>query len=471
MSQDRQQIEIAARMPPSLWRWCPLVPAVKTIRRFLFGALLSIPTLAVATEYQDSEQVAPESAQESSVGLERIEERLRLGPSRTVLRDLFKNAPPYWRDTTASVKLRTFDFRRDDGDERSRDALATGFELGIESGRWRERFSFSATWHTSYGLRDPAGLGNTGVLKPDQSDISVISRAFGQWNFSAITRVRFFRQDLNMPYINRQDSRMIPTTHEAYLLEHLGERFEGRIGYVARIKKQDSDEFIPMAEEAGVEGGNSGTSVINLQYSWPMGLKIGAVVQHSRDLFMTSYSETSFRKELSERWGLQIAAQLTRQTSTGAELLGNFDSYAWGLRGRISYRGAILTLAATEVGNAEIRSPFGGNPAYTVPMIGDFGRAHEETIRVGISQNLAPYGIRGVSATVNYTAGRNGRFENGLPAGDGDEIDVNIDLRPEKGIFKGVWFRIRWGQWNRGDGLPDRQDLRFIINYTLSTSG
>lgn len=434
-------------------------------------ACLSLGGAAVqASEYQDAEQVAAESAEESSVGLERIEERLRIGPSRTVLRDIFSNAPPYWRDTTASIRLRSFDFRRDDGSERTRDALATGFELGIESGKWREAFSFVATWHTSYGIRAPEDKGNTGVLSPDQSDISVISRAFGQWNFSPITRARLFRQDFNMPYINRQDSRMIPTTHEAYILEHLGENFDGVIGHITRIKVRDSDEFIPMAEEAGVEGSTNGTSILGLQYRWSKGLKIGVVFQNTHDLFRTQYLESSYRKKLSERWGLQLAAQATLQTSTGAELLGEFDTYAWGFRGRLSYRGAILTLAATKTGSAQIESPFGGNPGYAVPMLGDFDRPREEAIRVGLSQNLAPYGVRGLSATINYTAGRNGRLEDGLPTGNAHEVDVTVDFRPEEGILEGLWFRVRWGEWKRGDGLPNRQDIRFIVNYTLSTS-
>ncbi len=441
------------------------------IRRLIAGLLLLTPVGVQATEYQASEQVAAESAEESSVGFERIDERFRLGPARKVLRDIFSKAPPYWRDTTASFKLRTFDFRRDDGGVGVRDALATGFELGIESGKWREAFSFSVAWHTSFGLRNPVGKGNTGVLLPDQSDISVISRAFGQWSFSEVTRARVFRQDFNMPYINRQDSRMIPTTHEAYVLEHLGERFQGVVGHVTKVKVRDSDEFVPMAEQAGVEGSNNGTSILGLQYRWPAGLKLAAMFQHTQDLFGTRYLEASYRRTLDDRWGLQLAAQISQQGSVGAELLGDFDTYAWGLRGRVSYRGAILTLAATRSGSAQISSPFGGSPGYTEPMVGDFDRAREEAIRVGISQNFAPRGLRGLSATVNYTAGRNGRLDDGTRLGAADELDVTIDFRPEDGILEGLWFRLRWGEWDRGNAFPKRRDVRFIINYSLRTSG
>ena len=29
-------------------------------------------------------------------------------------------------------------------------------------------------------------------------------------------------------------------------------------------------------------------------------------------------------------------------------------------------------------------------------------------------------------------------------------------------------LRVRWGEWDRGPDVPDREDLRFIIHYTPS---
>jgi hypothetical protein len=439
---------------------------MKVWSRTLLLLLLVRPVFGA--DYQDAEEIAPESAQESSVGLQRLDERPLLGPARQLFRDALADAPPYWRDTRASIKFRTFDFQRDDGELEIGDALAAGFELGVQSGKWRKAFSFELSWHTSFGIRTPEDKGNTGILLPDQSDISVISRAFGQWSFSEASRVRLFRQDFNMPYINRQDSRMIPTTYEAYVFEHLGERLTGSAGYITKVKKRDSDEFVPMGEQAGVDGNDNGTSVLGLQYEWPSGLRIGSVAQHTQDFFVTAYSETSYRKTISENWGLQLTAQLSNQKSTGEELVGDFNTYAWGVRGRISYRGAVLTIAGTQSGDAEIRSPFGGTPSYTDPMIGNFDRAQEKAVRIGLSQNFAPRGLPGLSITVNYTEGRDAQSDTGAPIPDSKEINVTADYRPERGILKGMWLRMRWGRWDRGPGLPEREDLRIILNYTLS---
>jgi len=441
---------------------------MKSGRYALDGVLLLKPMTTLATDYQDSEQIAPESAQQSAVGLERVEMRRALGPARAVMQDFLSNAPPYWRDTRASLKLRTFDFRRDDGDLEVGDAFAAGFELGVQSGKWRERFSFELSWHTSYGIRAPEDKGDTGILQPNQDDISVISRAFAQWSFTEKARLRLFRQDFNLPYINRQDSRMIPTTYEAYVFQHNGTRWQGIAGHITKVKGRESEEFVPMAERAGVPGGDSGTSVLGLSYDFPIGVKIGAVAQYTHDVFATTYSETTYNKTISEDWGLQLTAQLANQWSVGSELLGSFDTYAWGVRGRISYRGAMLSLASARTGSARIRSPFGGNPSYTVPMIGDFDRARERSVRVGLSQNFAPHGLPGLSVTVNYTGGRDAQTNDGVEIANTDELNVTADYRPERGLLKGMWLRVRWGEWSRGPNLPDREDLRFIVNYTIS---
>ena len=438
------------------------------LRVVIAQAIVVLPLAAAGSDYQDAEELAPTSAQEASVGLQGVETERILAPTRAVLEDLLANAPPFWRDTKSSLRIRTFDFRRDNDEITIGDATAAGFELAVDSGKWRDSLSLSLSWSTSYGVDAPEGLGQTGVLGPDQSDISVLSRAFAQWDFSDASHVRLYRQEFNMPYINRQDSRMIPSTYEAYVFQHSGERLQGVLGHVTKMKRRDSDEFVSMGEVAGVPGNDNGTSVVGLQYEWESGLMIGALAQHTRDLFTTTYSETSYNYEFSEDWGTQLAAQLTNQWSVGTQLLGDFNTYAWGLRGKLSYRGAVLTLASTSIGSDGIRRPFGGSPGYTSSMIANFDRARERGTRFGLSQNFETYGLPGVSVTLNYTKGSDAVSALGVRLDDEDEFNVTADYRPEKGLLKGLWFRIRYGELDRGAPTANRRDLRIIVNYRLS---
>ena len=441
---------------------------VHLLRLVLIAIALATIRAAYGAEYQQAENLAPESAEAAPVSLDAIHEALKRGPVRRILRERFAEAPPFWRDASLDLGVRIYDFRRDNGIETIADSLAAGTELTFSSGKWRERLSTLVTWHTSFGIDASGGSGNSGLLGEGESDLSVISRAYLHYEFGEVLSTRLYRQDFNMPYINRQDIRMIPNTHEAYVLTYPGKRLQWLAGHVTKIKKRDSEDFVSMAEAAGVDGDDTGTSVVAGRYTFADKSLLGVVFQHTDDLFSTAYSEGSVRRTLSENWGLQLAAQLTNQWSVGGEKLGDFSTYTWGLRGMLSYRGAVLTTAYTKTGDAAILKPFGGTPGFTSSMIFDFDRANEEAWRIGLSQNFAKRGLPGVSLIVNYTEGRNATSDIGELLPDADELDITVDFRPEKGFFKGIWLRVRYADANRGSPVADREDWRIILNYSVS---
>jgi hypothetical protein len=342
-----------------------------------------------------------------------------------------------------------------------------GTELTFRSGKWRDRLSTVLSWHTSFAIDDPEGVGRGGLLGPDQSDLSVISRAYLDYEFGVATSLRLYRQDFNMPYINRKDSRMIPNTHEAYILRHPGERLQWLFGHVTKMKQRDSEEFVPMGEVAGVQGNNAGTTVAAARYEFSNKTTLGTLLQHTDDLFTTVYTEASIPRTFNEDWGMHLAAQLTNQWSTGEELLGDFNTYSWGLRGRVSYRGAMLTAAYTDTGSAAIQTPFGGTPGFTDNTLFDFDRAREEAFRIGLSQNFAKYGLPGIGLIVNYTEGRNAQTDDGVPLPDEDVIAITADFRPQEGFLKGLWLRVRYAEGDRGSPADNRRDVRVILNYSL----
>ena len=440
---------------------------VHLLRLVLIVIALATIRAAYGAEYQQAENLAPESAEAAPVSLDAIHEALKKGPMRRILRERLAEAPPFWRDASLDLGVRIYDFRRDDGIETIADSLAAGTELTFSSGKWRERLSTVVTWHTSFGIDTSGGSANSGLLGEGESDLSVISRAYLQYEFGEVLSTRLYRQDFNMPYINRQDIRMIPNTHEAYVLRYSRKRLQWLAGHVTKIKKRDSEDFVPMAEAAGVDGDDTGTSVVVGRYTFADKSLLGVVFQHTDDLFSTAYSEGSVRRTLSENWGLQLGAQLTNQWSVGGEKLGDFSTYTWGLRGMLSYRGAVLTTVYTKTGDAAIRKPFGGTPGFTSSMIFDFDRANEEAWRIGLSQNFAKHGLPGVSLIVNYTESRNSTTDIGELLPDADELDITVDFRPEKGFFKGLWLRVRYSDANRGSPMADREDWRIILNYGI----
>jgi hypothetical protein len=235
------------------------------------------------------------------------------------------------------------------------------------------------------------------------------------------------------------------------------------------MKKRDSEDFVPMGEVAGVPGDRSGTFVVGARLNVTSKINIATLLQQTNDLFTTLYSETSYKRTFSDRWGMQLAGQVTNQRSNGDALLGVFDTYSWGLRGALSYRGAVLTLAQTNTGrDSAIRKPFGGTPGFTSSMLFDFDRAGEKAFRVGLSQNFETYKLPGVSLIVNYTEGRDAIASDGTPFPNARELAITADFRPRETWLKGLWLRVRYADGDRGSAVADRRDLRIILNYNLS---
>jgi len=414
-----------------------------------------------------AESTAAESAEEVGSGLQDI---LEADEPRPLARWRLQQGPAFWRDGNLQVKLRSYDFERDDGSDTLSEAFTLGGELSFRSGKWNEILSVDATWYTSQGIDAPAGRDGTGLLGPGQTDISVLGQASVRLNFEQIL-LRVYRQDLNLPYLNRHDIRMLPNTHEGVVVARAGD--VGQIGFAAghitKMKTRTSEDFVPMAEIAGVPGGDSGTTLLGARYNVSADLDIGAIAFHTSDLFDTVYVEANWRRTLPRDWGLQVSAQFTDQKSIGRELLNSFSTSTWGARAVASYRNAVLTLARTETDEgAAIRSPFGGKPSYNSLMILDFDRAGERAQRFGLSYNFRRLGLPSLSLQFNVARGE-GALDaaTGLRLPDDAEKDLTLDYRPAAGVLEGLWVRLRVAEADRMSASADRNDVRLIVNYEL----
>lgn len=427
-------------------------------------ALLSMT--ARAAEYQRDEAIAPESAEEvDSPMRDAIPEKRKR--RRQMLGKRLETAPAFWRDSKIDLGMRFYDFEREVDDTILSEALTGGGELSFTSGRWRERISIGASWYGSFAIDAPQNKDGTRLLGPGQSDLSVLGKAYANLHFGNIT-ARLYRQDFALPYLNRQDSRMIPNTHEGYVFTRTESKLNFIVGHISKMKERDSEDFVPMAEIAGVDGDHTGTHVAGAQYVFNDSFDVGALVLNTSDVFQTSYVEGSWRRSLSEYWALQLGIQGTDQRSIGAHQLGRFQTQILGMRAIWSYRNAVLTVAYTTTdAGAAIRKPYGGSPSFNSLMLFDFDRASEDAWRIGLSQNFKRFGLPGVGLQLSYARGRNARTNDDTPLSDEREFDITADFRPPEGMLKGFWLRVRYARGDRGHGAADRRDFRLILNYDL----
>lgn len=438
-------------------------------RPFLLAVLflmIAIARTAGATQaaYIEDEAPPPTSAKEIEGAPEPVARPREIGPSRFPrIRKYLDTLPPFWRDTRLVLKPRLYNFDRDRGEAPDQVTFAAGAAIEYRSGLWRDRLAVGLTAYTTQKLHGPRDAGGLGLLRPTQTGFGVLGQAYARIDLRPIAELRLYRQGLHLPYLNRQDSRMIPTTHEAYLIGQPEERtLEWVAGHVTRMKSRNADRFIPLSEAAGFANTDEGASLAGLRWRFDDGTTVGIYSLQAWDFMNITYAEGHTVFDFAGEIHLALSAQATYQVSTGDEFDGDFGTYTAGARAAISYRYAVLSIAGTYTDEDDrIRSPFGGRPGYLSLMLADFDRAGEAAWLIALSYNFGRFGIDGLSFNLKYARGYG---DAGAP--DRDEFDMTVDFKPERTFVQGLWLRLRYATLDTFDGRS-RDDTRIIVNYEI----
>jgi outer membrane porin, OprD family len=380
--------------------------------------------------------------------------------------------PKFWDGTSLLLKPRTYylDRQRDSGIDSV--AWALGGALEYKSGWWLSQFQLAGTLYTSQKLYGPLDEDGTQLLLPGQKSFTVLAEAYGTWQFELGTGLRVGLQSFDLPYLARQDIRMVPNTFKAAAFGREAETGLSYIGgYVDGIKLRNSDSFIPISQAAGAQGTNKGLAFLGAQYAFPDGSVIGAVNQTSIDVMNTFYIHADKPFKLSEDVSLRASAQYTDQHSTGTELIGNFATHLASLKAELFYGDFSFKLAASRTGDDKgIQSPYGGPANYVAIIVDTFDRAGEKAWMVGMSYDFAGVGIKGLSAFTNVSSGNTPQSgPNASP--DETEYDLTVDYRFAKDSkFKNLWIRVReaYVDQSKQQGGTSFSDFRIIVNYSYN---
>ena len=222
--------------------------------------LLCAPVVLKAAEYKDAENTAPKSVDDMSNTLEDIAGTILLARTPVIdAIDEWRNEQgPFWRDGHVKFNFRTMDFESEIGNIFKTQAWAAPGEIAYRSGQWRDFLTIGASLYGSYKINGNAFPGATGMLQLDGDNITTLGQAYVELDWKGVTG-RFYRQALDVPYLNRNDSRMIPNTFEAYGIGREGTSLDFLLGYVDKVKLRNREDFISMREAAGVRDGDSGT--------------------------------------------------------------------------------------------------------------------------------------------------------------------------------------------------------------------
>ncbi|MCP5060036.1 MAG: OprD family porin [bacterium] len=436
--------------------------------RWMMVVALLLPGAAPATDYVEAESTATERIEHATTPLTYALGRAR--ERRAKRREWLKDAPPFWKDARLDLHSRTYGFERLDPDGARHETWATGGWLAFESGRFRERLAVGATLHTSQKLYGPQDRDGLFMLRPRQTGLTVLGEAWADLRLDDQTSFRAWRQKLDLPYLNGQDSRMIPNTFQAYVLRRRAENVGFVAGHVSHMKRRSSREFASMAEAAGVDA-ERGLSVVGARWAPREGFYIGALNLVAWDLMNTVYGEAQVSHTFANELSLILRGQLTHQSSIGDERLlgGSFSTQHLGLKGQLAYRGVKLSLMGGSTGHgAAIRSPWGGRPGFLSLMREDFDRAGERAFGLGLDVDFARVGADGWSGFLRFARGRGGEnAASGVELPTRWELDATLDYRPETGLLENFWLRLRFATLNERGASRTGRDVRVIVNYDI----
>ncbi len=316
---------------------------------------------AAQPEYQSNEAPPPGSVKDvrESLGPQAIE---KPPPRRGVLGwdRALANLPQFFRDTSLILKPRLYNFDSNFSDGEENEAFALGSAIEYRSGSWRNLLKVGLTGYTSQKAHGPRDKGGTGLLKPVQTGFGVLGEAYVDVDTGLGAKIFLYRRGLNLPYLNRDDGRMVPLTHELYALTSGMDTYPARwvAGHVSKMKQRDSDRFIAMSEAAGFVGTDEGVTLAGGSYNFTEHAHIGILNLYSWDFLNIFYAEAANLYSLTDELLVRISGQVTSQVSVGEELGGDTSTWTAGLRAALSYKNFVLALAGTLTGDdSGITSP------------------------------------------------------------------------------------------------------------------
>jgi hypothetical protein len=425
------------------------------IRGFLIAVACAwSPTLSLAQTSADD--VAVEPNQQSDLPPIEIEARRPL---------------KFLAGTQFIVKPRAYYMDRDRDQNQDNVGFALGGAVQYVSGWAFDRLQLRATGYTSQDVYGPSDKDGTQLFLPGPEGFSVLGEANAVFRFTQNDVLRAGLQLFELPYINSSDSRMVPNTFEAVAVGNASATGLAYIvGYVDKIKKKNSDEFIPMSEAAGVANGNDGVMMAGARYVFVDGTEIVAIDQQTTNVFNTFFAKVERKFALANERSLKGFLQYTDQRSVGDELIGEFETGLLSAKVEYGWGNATLRLGASSTGSEKgMQKPYGSSANYLSIMAEDFDRAGEDAWMIGANYNFRRVGSGELSLFANIVSGDTPDTGPNASA-DETEYDLTVDYRIKEGPAKNLWVRLRAGFIDQDEavGGDDFLDLRLIVNWDFS---
>src|SRR5258706_2924684 len=193
-------------------------------------------------------------------------------------------AMQFFTASKVAAQLRSYYFYRDKFDDSLSEAWALGGSLSWKSGYFMDFFSVGAVGYTSIPPYAPSDPDGTTLLEPGQKGFATLGQIYGEFKFTDRIFAAVGRKEYNTPYVNKNDTRMVPNTFEGVTVYGTagskdGGKTEPAIrfgaGYLDKIKERNDDDFVWMSQDAG-SSAQRGVVLAGANVDW-QGWSFGAI--------------------------------------------------------------------------------------------------------------------------------------------------------------------------------------------------
>ncbi|HET7525931.1 MAG TPA: OprD family outer membrane porin [Burkholderiaceae bacterium] len=368
------------------------------------------------------------------------------------------------------LQLRTYYFDQKNTTGGESEAWAAGGWAGVRTPWFGEIVQFGLVGYASLKLYGPAGEGGSRLLTADQDSIAVIGEAFAALRLADVTSTGY-RQLINRPFINPQDTRMVPNTFEAYSIGGASGPLSYVGGYITKIKPRDANGFRWMSEAAG-SSDHQGVVFAGGTYTFDSERNgyVRLDEQYSIDTFNSVYADVRFPLVIDDKTTVVLGAQAYPQSAVGDKQIGSFSTWGYGLQAAVVYGPFGAQLYWTQTGkDHDTLNPYGDHASYLNLMQVAFNTAGEKAWAIGGTIDFASFGAPGLTSAAVYASGSDRiAFATGAPLGDRNETNVRIDYAFPKGsMAEGLSATARYS-WLHEDGATHTgKQLRLYLNYAV----
>ncbi len=323
------------------------------------------------------------------------------------------------------------------------EALAVGGWIDWQSSSWKNFASIGATAYTSQKLYADDEYNHTTLLQNGEQSYGGISNIYLQLDHDELS-ARFGRFEINDPYMNTNDARMIPYSFQGGQVTYaINDEWMLGVGHFTEVKSDISTSYDHLYEFADIEGKNHGVSTFGVRYAKTDTNTGGLFYQHAPDFMDTAYIDYEHEILSLDNGMVALAGQYTRQESVGAQLDGDFAIDYFGTR--LTWQQGIVTTQAAYTyysDTDDMRFPWGAVPGYTAVQWSNSNRAGEKGSLIGIGFDLSEMLTPGlVFSTSLYNGDTPDTGDTASP--DVREWDLNVIYTVQEGLFKDLEFWVR----------------------------